>query len=64
MGMFDISDETIAEYTEKFRRGGAGSSFAIPKGGLGGIADAANALRHKKPAGALATDMFGLGGEY
>jgi len=74
--MFDISDETVAEYTEKFRamaaekvdepvvavgpfrRGGATSSFAISKGGLGGIAYAANSLIHKKKAGGLPAQLF------
>jgi hypothetical protein len=76
MGMFDISDETFAEYSAKFRqmasehvdepvvacgpfrRGGAASSFAISKGGLGGIAYAANALRNKKKAGGLPDRVF------
>lgn len=76
MGMFDISDETVAEYTEKFkqmaqekvsepvlavgpfRRGGAASSFAISKGGLGGLVYAANSLRNKKKAGGLPQQAF------
>lgn len=76
MGRFDISDETVAEYTEKFnrmaqekvaepviavgpfRRGGAASSFAISKGGLGGLAYAANSLRNKKKAGGLPHQAF------
>ena len=76
MGMFDISDDTEAEYTEKFkrmaaekvsepvlatgpfRRGGAASSFAISKGGLGGIVYAANSLRNKKKAGGLPGQVF------
>jgi len=74
--MFDISDETVAEYTGKFRaiaaekvdepvvavgpfrRGGAASSFAISKGGLGGIAYAANSLVNKKKAGGLPAQVF------
>jgi hypothetical protein len=76
MGMFDISDKTAAEYTEKFRRmaaekvgepviatgpfrrGGAASSFAISKGGLGGLVYAANSLRNKKKAGGLPQQAF------
>ena len=74
--MFEISDETAAEYTEKFltmaqekvaepviavgpfRRGGAASSFAISKGGLGGLVYAANSLRNKKKAGGLPQQAF------
>lgn len=74
--MFEISDETVAEYTEKFRqmaeekvsepviavgpfrRGGAASSFAISKGGLGGLVYAANSLRNKKKAGGLPQQAF------
>jgi hypothetical protein len=76
MGMFDVSDATYAEYTEKFRkmaqekvgepviatgpfrRGGAASSFAISKGGLGGLVYAANSLRHKQKAGGLPSKVF------
>jgi hypothetical protein len=76
MGMFDVSDETYAEYSEKFRemaqekvgepviatapfrRGGAASSFAISKGGLGGLVYAANSLRNKKKAGGLPARVF------
>lgn len=74
--MFDISDDTVAEYTEKFRaiaaekvdepvvavgpfrRGGAASSFAISKGGLGGLVYAANSLANKKKAGGLPAQVF------
>jgi hypothetical protein len=76
MGMFDVSDQTYAEYSEKFRqmaqekvgepvvatapfrRGGAASSFAISKGGLGGLVYAANSLRNKKKAGGLPARVF------
>jgi hypothetical protein len=76
MGMFDVSDETYAEYSEKFRqmaqekvaeevvatgpfrRGGAASSFAISKGGLGGLVYAANSMRNKKKAGGLPARVF------
>lgn len=76
MGMFDVSEKTAAEYTEKFRkmseekvggpvvacapfrRGGAASTFAISKGGLGGLVYAANSLRNKKKAGGLPQQVF------
>jgi hypothetical protein len=76
MGMFDVSEETYREYSEKwrqmasqhvsepvitcgpFRRGGAASSFAISKGGLGGLVYAANSLRNKKKAGGLPNQTF------
>ena len=76
MGMFDVSDDTYAEYAAKwrqmaaekvaepviamapFRRGGAASSFAISKGGLGGLVYAANSLRNKKKAGGLPSRVF------